>query len=263
MTKQKQKQMQQHKIGLSVKTFLKSLTQLREIESFLNQLINWEAVLPVWVCLAVLGCQPVAQWHAWSLCTEAPVEQAQDPRCWLPPAILKYTCTFNTACFFLPSGHETGSQTHKSSPVRCSVSGLQSILAALGLILGGPSTQLAPVGCAPSDPGAPHPAAEPGTQGASAQCNATQQTHMWYNSTTSCETNFHTNLLLLQFLVKLQVLIVPHQKMQRKRFLSHGCRPIDSWTVKLCLQKKRTSAARSEHTTAAVATTSALIGTAG
>lgn len=45
--------------------------------------------LPVWVCSAALGCLPDAQLPVWSLCTEAPVEPAQDPQCWLPPARLK------------------------------------------------------------------------------------------------------------------------------------------------------------------------------
>lgn len=65
--------------------------------------------------------------------------------------------------------------THWSSPVWCSVWGPRSAWAAPGWTPGGPDTRPAPAGCAPSDPGAPHPAAEANTRAAisAMQCDLT------------------------------------------------------------------------------------------
>lgn len=90
--------------------------------------------------------------------------------------------TFNDrGCSFVSLKQQSRAHksTHWSSPARYSASGPPSVSAAPGSTPGGPDTQPAPAGCAPSDPGAPHPAAETHThidtrrETASAQCSAT------------------------------------------------------------------------------------------
>lgn len=77
--------------------------------------------LPVLVCWAARECPPVSQWHAWSLCTEAPAVQAQGPRCSLPPARLKHTFIYR-GCFsfpLLPEGRKQRSSRALTGPALC------------------------------------------------------------------------------------------------------------------------------------------------
>lgn len=192
-----------------------------------HQRAGSEQVLPVWVCWVALGFLPVSLWHVWSPYTEAPAELVQGPRCSPPPARLKHTYSFDdSSSLFLPQNRYSADKDPLVQPCTLQCVGSEECLSSTRVDSRWPRHTASSSGVRPL-----------GSRRLTSCCGTKPENSIsamqWELSNASTKfthqmQNRHPHLFPLQLSLKLQILIVPDKKMQRKRFLCHGCRPLDS-----------------------------------